>query len=247
MSEDALLVEASGPLLIMSLNRPEARNALNQALTDQLVAALARLAGDPALRAGVLRSTSGAFCSGMDLKAFAASGPITGLREMLRARTPKPVVAAVETFAFGGGLELALMCDLIVAARGTKLALTEAKFGQLAVGGGLFRVPEALVTEMALTALPVLAERAAEHGMVHRLVEPGDASAVAIELATTIAANAPLSVARATQLIRARAGRTEDELWELQAPIRDEIFSSRDSKEGALAFTEKRTPNWTGS
>jgi enoyl-CoA hydratase len=195
----------------------------------------------------VLCSTSDGFCSGMDLKAFAESGPITGLREMLRARTPKPVIAAVERFAYAGGLELALMCDLVVAAHGTKFALTEARFGQLAVGGGLFRVPEALVTEMALTALPVTAERAAAFGMVHRLVEPGETRAVATELATTIAANAPLSIARAVELIRARAGRTEEELWELQAPIREEIFNSRDSKEGARAFAEKRTPNWTGS
>jgi enoyl-CoA hydratase len=247
MGGDALLVEARGPLLIMSMNRPDARNALNQALTDGLVGALKRLAEDSELRAGVLCSTSEAFCSGMDLKAFAESGPISGLREMLRARTPKPVVAAVEKFAFAGGLELALMCDLVVAARGTKFALTEAKFGQLAVGGGLFRVPEALVTEMALTALPITAERAAEFGMVNRLVEPGETLAVATELAATIAANAPLSIARATELIRARAGRTEHDLWELQTPIRDEIFSSRDSKEGARAFAEKRTPNWTGS
>jgi len=247
VSEDALLVEARGPLLIMSLNRPDARNALNQALTTGLIEALHRLADDDALRVGVLGSTSSGFCAGMDLKAFAESGPILGLREMLRARTPKPVIAAVEGFAFGGGLELALMCDLVVAARGTKFAMTEAKFGLLATGGGLFRIPETLVTEMALTGLPITAERAAENGMVNRLVEPGEALAVATELACAIAANAPLSVARTTELIRARAGRTEHQLWELMAPIRDEVFASADAMEGAVAFAEKRPPNWTGS
>jgi enoyl-CoA hydratase len=247
MSEDALLVEAQGPVLIMSLNRPAARNALNQAVTDALRAALDRLATDDALRAGVLCSTSAGFCAGMDLKAFAESGPISGLREMLRARSDKPVLAAVEGFALGGGLELALMCDLVVAARGTKFALTEAKFGLLATGGGLFRIPESLVTEMALTALPITAERAAEHGMVHRLVEPGETMGLATELASAIAANGPLSIARTTQLIRARAGRTEHDLWELMAPIRDEVFTSADAKEGAIAFAEKRAPNWQGS
>jgi enoyl-CoA hydratase len=216
MSDDTLLVETHGPLLMMSLNRPDARNALNQELTTGLVKALDRLASDDTLRAGVLRSTSEGFCAGMDLKAFAECGPIVGLREMLRARTPKPVVAAVEKFAFGGGLELALMCDLVVAARGTKFALTEARFGLLATGGGLFRIPEPLVTEMALTGLP-------------------------------IAANAPLSIARTTQLVRARAGRSEHDLWELMAPVRDEVFNSSDAKEGAAAFAEKRTPHWTGS
>jgi enoyl-CoA hydratase len=247
MSDDALLVETHGPLLMMSLNRPDARNALNQALTIGLVKALDRLATDDTLRAGVLRSTSEGFCAGMDLKAFAESGPIVGLREMLRARTPKPVVAAVEKFAFGGGLELALMCDLVVAARGTKFALTEAKFGLLATGGGLFRIPEPLVTEMALTGLPITAERAAERGMVSRLVEPGETVAVATELASAIAGNAPLSIARTTQLVRARAGRSEHDLWQLMAPIRDEVFNSSDAKEGAAAFAEKRTPHWTGS
>jgi enoyl-CoA hydratase len=247
VSEDVLLVETRGPVLIMSLNRPDARNALNQALTTGLIEALDRLATDDTLRAGVLRSAGAGFCSGMDLKAFAESGPIIGLREMLRARTPKPVVAAVEGFALAGGLELALMCDLIVAARDTKFALTEAKFGLLAVGGALFRIAEPLVTEMALTALPITADRAAECGMVNRLVEPGEAAAVATELATAIAANAPLSIARTTQLIRARAGRTEHDLWELMRPIRDEVFTSADAKEGAVAFAEKRTPHWTGS
>lgn len=247
MGEDALRVETRGPLLIMSLNRPEARNALNQSLTDGLVGALDRLARDTTLRAGVLCSTSAGFCSGMDLKSFAESGPITGLREMLRARTPKPVVAAVEGFAMAGGLELALMCDLIVAARGTKLGLPEARVGMLAAGGALFRIPEALAIEMALTGAPITAERAADHGMISRLVEPGEAVVTATDLASAIAANAPLSIARTTELIRARAGRTEHDLWELMAPIRDEVFHSADAKEGAVAFAQKRTPNWTGS
>jgi enoyl-CoA hydratase len=242
----ALLVEQRGPLLVMTINRPTARNALTTDVTTLLTEAIERLETDPSLRVGVLSGAGGGFCAGIDLKAFASSGSPTGLKEMLRDRSVKPMVAAVEGFALGGGLELALMCDLIVAARGTKLGLPEAKFGLLAAGGALFRIPERLVTSMVLTGTPLIAEEAADHGLVARLTDPGQALAEAIELATAIAANAPLPIAAALRLIRSRAGRSEEEMWAMQVPERDTIFTSSDAREGALAFSEKRVPSWAG-
>lgn len=243
----ALLIEQRGPILLMTINRPEARNSLNGDVTTALTQAIERLEHDPNLRVGVLTGAGGGFCAGLDLKAFAVSGSPAGLKELLRDRSAKPLVAAVEGFALGGGFELALMCDLIVAARGTKLGLPEAKFGLLAVGGGMFRLPERMVTAMVLTAAPLTAEQANEHGLLTRLSEPGQALAEAIGLANLVAANAPLPIAAALRLIRARAGRTEGELWAMQLPERDAIFTSSDAKEGAAAFAERRPPTWTGN
>ncbi|ORA11663.1 enoyl-CoA hydratase-related protein [Mycobacterium arosiense] len=244
--EPELVVDPQGPVLVMTLNRPSARNALTTPLTKGLTAALARLADDPSLRAGVLTGAGGGFCAGIDLKAFASDGPPAGLRELLRARSVKPVIAAVEGFALAGGLELALMCDLVVAARGAKVGLPEARRGLLPTGGGLFRLPEALATEMALTAAILQAERLAAHGVVARLTDPGMALETAMSLAQSIAANAPMSVTSSLQLIRARSGRSEEQMWELQAPLRDKVFGSADAREGAMAFAEKRQPQWAG-
>lgn len=244
--EPELVVHAQGPVLTITLNRPWARNALTSPLTQALTAAIEQLADDPQLRVGVLTGSGSGFCAGIDLKAFAADGPPTGLRELLRARSAKPLIAAVEGFALAGGLELALMCDLVVAARGSKVGLPEARHGLLATGGGLFRLPAGLATEMALTAAVLPVEQLAAHGVVARLTEPGAALATAISLAETIAANAPLSIAASMQLIRARAGRSEEQMWELQIPLRDKVFGSADAREGATAFAEKRTPQWAG-
>jgi enoyl-CoA hydratase len=244
--EPELLVHSQGPVLVMTLNRPGARNALTSPMTKALTAAIEQLVDDPQLRVGVLTGSGGAFCSGIDLKAFAADGPPTGLRELLRARSAKPMIAAVEGFALAGGLELALMCDLVVAACGAKVGLPEARHGLLATGGGLFRLPAGIATEMALTAAVLPVEELASHGVVARLTEPGQALTTALSLAETIAANAPLSIANSLQLIRARPGRSEEQMWELQAPLRDKVFGSADAREGATAFAEKRTPQWAG-
>jgi enoyl-CoA hydratase len=241
-----LLVTRQGPILVMTLNRPWARNALTSGMTRALHAAIGELANDDGLRVGVLHGAGEGFCAGIDLKAFAASGPPDGLRDLLRKRATKPLVAAVEGFALAGGLELALMCDLVVAARGAKVGLPEARHGLLASGGGLFRLPSALATEMALTGAALPAERLAECGVITRLTDPGTALATATSLAEAVAANAPLSVAAALQLLRARPGRTEDEMWDIQVPLRDMVFGSADAREGATAFSQKRPPQWAG-
>jgi enoyl-CoA hydratase len=186
----------------------------------------------------------------MDLKAFAASGPPRGLPRILEQGAVKPMIAAIEGFAMAGGLELALTCDLLVAARGAKLGIPEAGVGLFAAGGGLFRLPQrvpyGVAMEMALTADPITAEQAFEYGLVTRLSDPGQAVDVALALAERIARNAPLAVAASKQLIRDSQGCTEGEFWAMQKPQIPGVFSSEDAKEGPRAFAEKRAPVWSG-
>jgi enoyl-CoA hydratase len=163
----------------------------------------------------------------------------------------KPLIGAIEGFALAGGLELALSCDLLVAAKGVKLGIPEAGVGLFAAAGGLLRLPSRVgygkAMEMAITAEPITAEEASEYGLVARLTEKGEAVAVAMELAERVARNAPLAVAASKQLIRATQGITEERFWELQAPMQRSVFASNDAKEGPRAFAEKRAPEWTGS
>jgi enoyl-CoA hydratase len=156
----------------------------------------------------------------------------------------------VEGFALAGGLEIALSCDLLVAAKGARLGIPETGVGLFAGAGALLRlprqVPYAVAMEMALTAEPIDAERGFELGMVNRLAEPGSAVDVALELAARIARNAPLGVAASKEILKGTAGRTEAEFWEFQQPILDAVFASADAAEGATAFAEKRPPEWKG-
>jgi len=164
-------------------------------------------------------------------------------------------VVAVLADRHGGSLrrsrELALSCDLLVAARGSKLGIPEVGVGLMAAGGGLFRLPSRVgygkAMEMAITADPITAEEAAEHGLVARLTEPGGALEEALSLAERIARNAPLAVAASKQVIRATQGSTEAELWAIQGPLRDGVFASDDAREGPRAFAEKRPPEWSGA
>jgi enoyl-CoA hydratase len=245
-----VLTEQRGRVLLVTLNRPEARNAVNSALGRALVAAIGELDSNPGLTAGVLTGAGGGFSAGMDLKAFASEGPPKGFDEFLRGGSQKPLVAAVEGFALAGGLEIALTCDLIVAARGVRLGIPEVNKGLFAAGGGLFRlparVPYGVAMEMALTSDPITAERAHELGLVARLAEPGKAAEVALELAERIARNAPLAVAASKQIMRGTRGMTEDEAWALQGPLVAKVFTSEDAREGPRAFAEKREPRWSG-
>lgn len=245
-----VLTEQRGRVLLVTLNRPEARNAVNSALGQALVAAIGELDSNPGLTAGVLTGAGGGFSAGMDLKAFAREGPPRGFDAFLRSGSQKPLVAAVEGFALAGGLEIALTCDLIVAARGVRLGIPEVNKGLFAAGGGLFRLPARLpygvAMEMALTSDPIPAERGHELGLVARLAEPGKAVEVALELAERIARNAPLAVAASKQIVRGTRGMTEDEAWALQGPLVAKVFTSEDAREGARAFAEKREPKWTG-
>lgn len=247
---DEILTEKRGRVLVVTLNRPDARNSVNSALGTALVAAIQELDDDDSLTAGVLTGAGRGFSSGMDLKAFAAEGPPKGFDRFLRDGSRKPLIAAIEGFALAGGLEIALSCDLLVAAKGAKIGIPEVGVGLFAAGGALLRLPQRLpygvAMELALTGKPMLAEQAHEYGLVTRLVEPGEASQAAIELAEAIAKNAPLGVAASKQMIQATQGRTAEEFWQLQGPLTGKIFASEDAKEGPRAFAEKRAPSWSG-
>jgi enoyl-CoA hydratase len=247
---DEVLTERRGRVLVITLNRPEARNSVNTALATALVAAIEELDDDDGLTAGVLTGSGKGFSSGMDLKAFAIEGPPKGFDKFLREGSRKPLIAAIEGFALAGGLEIALTCDLLVTAKGVKLGIPEVGVGLFAAGGALLRLPRRLpygvAMEMALTGTPIPAERGLEYGLVSRVVEPGSAKDAAIELAEAIAQNAPLGVAASKQLIRETQGRTEEEFWSFQGPLTAKIFASEDAKEGPRAFAEKRAPSWSG-
>ncbi len=247
---DEVLSEARGRILLITLNRPDARNAIDSALAQGLLAAVERLDEDDSLTAGVLTGAGRGFCAGMDLKAFATDGPPRGFDTFLEHGSAKPLIAAIDGFALAGGLELALTCDLLVAARGVKLGIPEVSVGLFAAGRGLLRLPQRLpygvAMEMALTGQPITAEQALEYGLIARLAEPGEAVDRALELAELIAKNAPLAVAVSKQLIRETQGRTEEEYAKLQRPLATKIFRSEDAKEGPLAFVQKRSPNWQG-
>lgn len=248
---DEILTERRDRVLLITLNRPQARNAINTALARALTAAIEELDDDDGLTAGVLTGAGGGFCAGMDLKAFATEGPPKGFDEFLRKGAKKPLIAAIEGFAVAGGLEIALTCDLLVAAKGVKLGIPEVGVGLFAAGGALMRlprlVPYGVAMEMALTGDPITAEKALEYGLVTRVAEPGKAVDEAIALATRIAKNAPLSVAASKQLIVDSFGRTEEEFWKHQIPEMRKVFASNDAKEGPRSFAEKRAPKWSGS
>jgi len=248
---DEVLTEVRGRVLLITLNRPDAMNAINKPLAQGLLGAVAQLDGDSGLTAGVLTGAGRGFCAGMDLKAFAKGEPPDGMDEFIQNGAQKPLVAAIEGFALAGGLELALGCDLLVAAEGVKLGIPEAGVGLFAAGGGLLRLPRmvgyARAMEMALTADPMTAEEAHGYGLVSRVAAKGQSVDVALELAERIAQNAPLAVAASKQLIRATVGATEDEFWAAQRPLQASVFKSDDAKEGPKAFAEKRSPEWTGS
>jgi enoyl-CoA hydratase len=245
-----ILTERRHGVLVITLNRPESRNAINMEMADRLLAALDEFDGDDRLSVAILAGAGRGFCSGMDLKAFARSGPPKDLLRFLEQGTTKPLVAAVEGFALAGGLELALTSDLLVAARGARLGIPEVKVGLFAAGGGLVRLPRRLpygvAMEMALTGDPISAEQAHDHGLVTHLSEPGQAVEAALALAERIAGNAPLAVAASKELIRDSQGRTEAEFWEWQRSFVAPVFRSEDAREGPRAFAEKRTPVWSG-
>lgn len=247
-------IEQHGAVLIIAINRPQQRNAVNRAVSLAIVDALDRLDADPALRVGIITGRGGCFCAGMDLKAF-----IDGERPEIEGRgfagiteapQKKPIIAAVEGFALAGGCELALACDLIVAADTAQFGLPEVARGLVAGSGGLVRlprrIPESIALEYALTGARMDAATAHRWGLVNRLTPEGGALDGALTLAAAITANAPLSVAMSKRIIREARSWPEAEIWELQRKLVEPVLSSEDAKEGALAFAEKRQPDWKG-
>jgi enoyl-CoA hydratase len=250
-SGDAVLTERRDRVLVITLNRPDAMNAINGALSNGLWSAVQELNDDPGLTAGVLTGAGRGFCAGMDLKAFARGEDIGPMMTFVQRGADKPLIGAIEGFALAGGLELALSCDLLVAARGARFGIPEAGVGLFAAGGGLLRLPSRVgygkAMEMAITADPITAEEAADLGLVARLTDRGGALEGALALAERVARNAPLAVAASKQLVKATQGLTEEEFWSLERPLQAQVFSSEDAKEGPRAFAEKRPPNWTGT
>jgi enoyl-CoA hydratase len=251
---DEVLVERRGAVQVITINRPEARNALNAADAQGVAAAVDELDEDDTLRAAVLTGAGGTFSSGMDLKAFmrGETPGIEGRGLCGITTTPprKPLVAAVEGYALAGGFELLLACDLVVAGDTASFGVPEVKRALVAAGGAAFllsqRVPQALALELLLTGEPVTAARAAEMGLVNRVVPAGGALDAAVELATTIAANGPLAVAVTKQLARSSGDWTLEEGWRKNEELAMPVFVSEDAMEGATAFAEKRPPVWKG-
>ena len=254
-SEPLVLTEQRGLVQIMTLNRPDAMNAFNTALSQALAQTLEDFDADSSVRVGVLTGAGRAFSAGMDLKQFAAGGidamPTAdgrGFGGITERACNKPLIAAVEGVAFAGGLEVALACDLIVASQGTRLGIPEVGVGLFAGAGALLRLPRqlpySLAMEMALTADPITAEVAHQHGMVNRLCPKGEAVATAVELAERIARNAPKGVRASKQLLKEVLGVSEADFWRFQEPFMQDVFGSEDAIEGATAFAEKREPNW---
>jgi enoyl-CoA hydratase len=249
-----VLTERRGRILIITLNRPDQRNAVNAAVAQGVAAALDELDGDAALSLGVLTGAGKGFCSGMDLKAFRAGErphvPGRGFAGIVERATAKPLLAAIEGFAVAGGLEVALACDLIVAAKGARLGIPEVKRSLVAAGGALLRLPRRMpgnvAMELALTGDPIDAERAYDLGLVNRLTEPGQALGTALELAETIAANGPLALAATKRVMTESADWPDSEFFDRQREIIEPVFGSEDAREGATAFAERRDPVWKG-
>lgn len=253
MSE-AVLRERRGRILVITINRPEARNAANKAVAEGLAAACDELDDTPELSVAVLTGAGGNFCAGMDLKAFAAGelAYVPGRGLGFTERPPrKPIISAVEGHAVAGGTELVLATDLVVAAKGAKFGIPEVKRGLIAAGGGLLRlrdrIPRQKAFELALTGESFTAEQGELWGFVNVLTEPGEALAGALELAERITANGPLAVAVTKDVMVRSVDWTQDEMWRKQGELIAPVFASNDAKEGAIAFAEKRAPNWTGA
>ncbi len=254
MSESEVFTAVEDGVLIVTINRPDAKNAINQAAAQGIAAAMDRLEAESDLRVAILTGAGGTFCSGMDLKAF-----LRGERPIVEGRgfgglaswTPsKPLIAAVDGYALAGGMELALSCDLIVANAGAKFGIPEVKRGLAAGAGGLIKLPRQIpprvAMELALTGDFIDAARAYELGFINRVVD-GPAIDGAKELARRIADNGPLAVSASKAVVRDSFSWTDEEMWDKQQGYIGRVFMSNDAREGATAFAEKRKPNWTGT
>ena len=249
-----VLIDYEDGLVIITINRPQAKNAINRAVSYGVCAALDELDARDDLRVGILTGAGGNFCSGMDLKAF-LRGEVTrvegrGILGIAMTPPKKPLIAAVEGYALAGGFEAMLACDLTVASRDAKFGIPEVKRGLAAAAGGLMRlprvIPQRIAMELALTGDMISAERAAQYGLVNILTEPGQALAEARRLAARIIANAPLSVAASKRVIVEQRDWSIAEMFERQLAITAPVLASEDAREGARAFAEKRPPDWKG-
>ncbi len=254
---DEVLRERRGNVEILTINRPEARNAINGAVSKAMSATMDELADDDSCWVVVITGSGDkAFSAGMDLKAFSSGegGDILsaggGFGGLTQRDFPKPIIAAVNGSALAGGLEIMLSCDLVVAADHATFGIPEAKRGLIAGAGGLIRLPKrlpmAIALELAMTGDPIDATRAAALGLVNKVVPPDQLLAEAIALAERIAANAPLAVRYSKSVMKQAAEVSEAEGWKINGQAVGVVFSSADAMEGPIAFAEKRPPNWQG-
>ena len=249
-----VLIDRVDNILIITINRPEHRNAMTAAASALIADAVEELDRDDDLAVGILTGASGNFCAGMDLKRFLigerAFVPGRGFGGLTEAPPSKPLIAAVEGYALAGGFELVLACDMVVASELARFGLPEVKRGLVARAGGLLRLPQvlprAVALEMILTGDPITATRAEALGLVNKVVTEGSALQEATRLATLIAANAPLAVRISKQVVTESRNWPGNELFSRQAKVTDCVFASEDAAEGARAFAEKRSPAWTG-
>lgn len=252
MSSSVVLTEVVDGVLVVTINRPEARNAIDMETAVAIGVAMDLLDEDPALVSGIITGAGATFCAGMDLKAFLAgekpSIPGRGFAGLVEGPPQKPLIAAVEGYALAGGFEIALACDMIVAAEDARFGMPEVKRGLVAAGGGLMRLPQRvpyhLAMEWALTGAMISAHQAHDVFLVNRLAPTGGALAEALDLGRAIAANGPLAV-RATKRVIVEASEwSRAEMFDRQREITLPVRASADAREGALAFKEKRTPRW---
>jgi enoyl-CoA hydratase/carnithine racemase len=257
MTQPLELFERITPhIALVTLNRPDKKNAINGEITQGLSEAVKTVENDTELRVAILAAKGNIFCAGVDLAevsagrgkaCMTATGGFAGF--VTEPRT-KPWIAAIDGLALGGGFELMLTCEMAVISQTSKLGLPEVKRGLIAGAGGAFRagvsLPRAIANEVVTTGVPLSADRALQYGLVNRVVEPGNAVEAAKELAQEIASNAPISVVESLKLAKAAKDKTEPELWEMNGHAMKVITQSEDYKEGPRAFLEKRTPIWKG-
>lgn len=251
---DAVLVTTEDGVMTITINRPQAKNAVNLDVAKGIAAAMEELDGSNEIRVAVLTGADNTFCAGMDLKAFVTGEmpfvPGRGFAGLVEKLPKKPLIGAVEGFALAGGFEIALCCDLLVAADNTKFGIPEVKRGLAAGAGGLMRapkqIPPRIAMELVLTGDPITAQRAYELGLINRIVAPGEALTEALKLAKTIGANGPMAIAASKQIMMESADWKSSEAFEKQQPIIGPVFVSEDAREGAMAFAQKRAPVWKG-
>jgi enoyl-CoA hydratase len=252
MGEPSVLTEVRGQALLITLNRATVRNAIDERMAAGIASALDALDASPNFLVGVITGAGTSFSAGLDLKAFLIGERPTvegrGFAGIVERSCEKPLIAAVEGYALGGGFEIALACDLIVASETARFGLPEVRRGLVAGGGGLVRLPARIpyhqAMELAMTGDVLTAERAAELGLVNRVVPGGLAVTTALELAAQIAANAPLAVRMSKRILVESRGWPQEEAFERQRPLVETVRNGPDAREGAAAFAAKRSPDW---
>ena len=253
MSEEVLVAVEDG-VMTVTINRPEAKNAVNKRVAELIAQALDELDSNASIRLAILTGANGTFCSGMDLKAFVrGESPVVkgrGFGGLTEAPPKKPLIGAVEGYALAGGFELAISCDLLVAAENSRFGIPEVKRGLAAGAGGLLKlprqIPPRIAMELALTGEFISAQRAYELGLINRVVPVGGALAAAQALAKSIVANGPMAVAASKRVIVESQDWSTTEMFARQQEMILPVFTSQDAIEGATAFAQKRAPNWKG-